>query len=82
MKMISTNRKGRNEYLVFSMCHQVLFQVNVESAAAELYTAADALAYISSTGMKACVEGKGGSPVHPKELLIRATRTQASSKQH
>ena len=82
MKIISTNRKGRNEYLVFSTCHQVLFQVNVESAAAELHTVVDALAYIRTTGMKACVERKGGSPVYTKGLSIRAKRTQASLKHY
>lgn len=80
MRIISTNRKGRNEYLVFSACQQVLFQVNVESTAAELPTAADALAYISTTGMKACVRKKGVSPVYRKRPSIRAKRIQASSK--
>lgn len=56
MKIISTNRQGRNEYLVFSTRHQVLFQVNVESAAAELQTVTDALAFIRTQGIKACVE--------------------------
>lgn len=82
MKSVSTNSKGRNEYLVFSTCHQVLFQVNVESAAAELHTVADALAYVRTTGMKACVERKERSPVYTTGLPIRAKRIQASSKHY
>lgn len=67
MKIISTNRKGRNEYLVFSTRHQVLFQVNVENAAAELQTVADALAFIRTPGIKACVE-RGKSDVHKRTM--------------
>lgn len=71
MKIISTSRKGRNGYLVFSTCHHVLFQVNVESrAAAELHTVADSLAYIRATGTKACVGRKGENPVYAKGLSI------------
>lgn len=57
--MISTNTKGRSEYQVFSTCHQTLFQVSAESTAAESHTDTDALPFITTAGIKACLEQKG-----------------------
>lgn len=82
MKMISTNTKGKNEYQVFSTCHQTLFQVSAESTAAESHTATDALTSIRTAGIRACVEQKGASMEYTKGLPKRAKRTQASSKHY
>lgn len=75
MKMISTNTKGRSGYQVFSTCHQTLFQVSAESAAAESHTATDALPLIRTAGIKACLEQKG-------EVWSRKKGYQEEQREH